>query len=92
MAKTTSNQPSKGNDSNKSGGDQRAKAIELTVATIEKQFGKGAIMRMGDGQKIADIPTIPTGSIGLDIALGIAGCRAVESSRCTVRSPPARPP
>ena len=77
MAKT-SNQ-SKATDTSKSGsggkpgGDQRTKAIELTVATIEKQFGKGAIMRMGDGQKIADISTIPTGSIGLDIALGIGG-------------------
>ena len=60
-------------DSGKSNGDQRAKAIELTVATIEKQFGKGAIMRMGDGKQIANIPTIPTGSIGLDIALGIGG-------------------
>src|SRR5262245_45250818 len=54
-------------------GDERAKAIELTLATIEKQFGKGAIMRMGDGQLLQDISTISTGSIGLDIALGIGG-------------------
>ena len=72
MAKTTSTQ-AKPVDPGKPGSDQRAKAIELTVATIEKQFGKGAIMRMGDGQQIANIPTIPTGSIGLDIALGIGG-------------------
>ena len=73
MAKTTSTSQSKTSDPGKNAGDQRAKAIDLTVATIEKQFGKGAIMRMGDGQKIADISTIPTGSIGLDIALGIGG-------------------
>ncbi len=74
MAKTTST-PSKSSDSNKSdgGNDQRTKAIDLTVATIEKQFGKGAIMRMGDGKQIANIPTIPTGSLGLDVALGIGG-------------------
>src|SRR5687767_2404302 len=53
--------------------EERAKAIELTVATIEKQFGKGAIMRMGDGQLLPDISIISTGSIGLDIALGIGG-------------------
>jgi recombination protein RecA len=51
----------------------REKAIELTLATIEKQFGKGAIMRMGDGQQVANVATISTGSLGLDIALGIGG-------------------
>jgi recombination protein RecA len=53
--------------------EERAKAIELTLASIEKQFGKGAIMRMGDGQLLQDISTTSTGSIGLDIALGIGG-------------------
>jgi recombination protein RecA len=53
--------------------DERLKTIELTVATIEKQFGKGAIMRMGDKTLIPDIGTISTGSIGLDIATGIGG-------------------
>jgi recombination protein RecA len=43
------------------------------MATIEKQFGKGAIMRMGDGQPIANVETISTGSLGLDVALGIGG-------------------
>ncbi|NJK88158.1 MAG: recombinase RecA [Myxococcales bacterium] len=51
----------------------RAKAIELTLATIEKQFGKGAIMRMGDGQPLVQVETISTGSLGLDIALGVGG-------------------
>ncbi|MCK6549073.1 recombinase RecA [Myxococcota bacterium] len=52
---------------------ERAKAIELTVATIEKQFGKGAIMRMGEGSAIPAVETISSGSIGVDIALGIGG-------------------
>lgn len=52
---------------------ERGKAIELTVQTIEKQFGKGAIMRMGAGQTMASIESIPTGSLGLDVALGIGG-------------------
>ena len=50
----------------------REKALELALGSIEKQFGKGAIMRMDEGaqQKIA---TIPTGAIGLDVALGVGG-------------------
>src|SRR5688572_18785265 len=65
--------PPKGSEPVPSNLEERAKAIELTVATIEKQFGKGAIMRMGDGHVLPDIGTISTGSIGLDIALGIGG-------------------
>ena len=53
---------------------ERDKAIELTLASIEKQFGKGAIMRMADGTNlVGQVATIPSGSIGLDIALGIGG-------------------
>ena len=52
---------------------ERQKAIALTLETIEKQFGKGAIMRMGDGAQVASIESIPTGSLGLDLALGIGG-------------------
>jgi recombination protein RecA len=52
----------------------KAKAIDLAVATIEKEYGKGSIMRLKDGQSMfADVGTVPTGSIGLDIALGIGG-------------------
>ncbi|MBX7148889.1 recombinase RecA [bacterium] len=51
------------------------KAISLAVSTIEKQFGKGSIMRLGEGEitKNSQIDTIPTGSLGLDIALGVGG-------------------
>ncbi len=52
----------------------KAKAIDMALSQIEKQFGKGAIMRLGDeGALIPDLPVIPTGSIGLDIALGLGG-------------------
>ncbi len=64
------------NEQKQAHGDQaeRLKAVELTVATIEKQFGKGAIMRMGDKNALgADIQAISTGSLGLDVALGVGG-------------------
>jgi recombination protein RecA len=51
----------------------RDKAIDLAVSQIEKQFGKGAIMRLGEGGLVRDLPVISTGSLGLDIALGIGG-------------------
>lgn len=56
-----------GTDSNKE------KAIDLALIQIEKQFGKGSIMRLGAGAIIPDIPTVSTGSLGLDIALGVGG-------------------
>jgi recombination protein RecA len=52
----------------------KTKAIELAVATIEKEYGKGSIMRLKDGASSTDgIQVVPTGSVGLDIALGIGG-------------------
>jgi len=52
----------------------KAKAIDMALGQIEKQFGKGAIMRLGEeGALIPDLPMIPTGSISLDIALGLGG-------------------
>ncbi|MSP17312.1 MAG: recombinase RecA, partial [Myxococcales bacterium] len=52
---------------------QREKAIELAVSSIEKQFGKGSIMRLGADQKAPEVLVVPTGSLGLDIALGCGG-------------------
>ncbi len=52
--------------------DNRLKALDLALAQIEKQFGKGSIMRM-DSNVSADIPVIPTGSLTLDLALGVWG-------------------
>lgn len=52
---------------------QKKKALETAIVSIERQFGKGAIMRMGDGDIAAGIAAIPTGSLGLDFALGVGG-------------------
>ena len=53
--------------------ENRKKALAAALGQIEKQFGKGSVMRMGDGTSIANIEAISTGSLGLDIALGIGG-------------------
>ena len=52
---------------------EKAKALQAALAQIEKQFGKGTIMRLGEGEVIDDIEVVSTGSLGLDIALGIGG-------------------
>ena len=53
---------------------EKQKALELALATIQKQFGKGAIMKLGSAETLAEgIPVFSTGSVGLDIALGIGG-------------------
>lgn len=52
---------------------QKEKAIDLAVSQIERQFGKGAIMRLGTDVLLPDIPVISTGSLALDIALGVGG-------------------
>ncbi len=71
--------------SKKSGGEQKTvgnapkdkneqtKALDAAVTQIERMYGKGAIMRLGDGSVDVKIPTVPTGSLGLDIALGVGG-------------------
>jgi recombination protein RecA len=52
---------------------ERTKALDLALQQIEKQFGKGAIMKLGEGADLPGIETISTGSIGLDLALGVGG-------------------
>jgi recombination protein RecA len=52
---------------------EKAKALQAALAQIEKQFGKGSIMRLGEGETIEDIEVVSTGSLGLDIALGVGG-------------------
>jgi recombination protein RecA len=52
---------------------KKDKAIDLAISQIEKQFGKGSIMRLGGDTVIRDIPAIPTGSLSLDLALGVGG-------------------
>ncbi len=52
---------------------EKAKALQAALSQIEKQFGKGSIMRLADGEVIEDIQVVSTGSLGLDIALGVGG-------------------
>ena len=51
----------------------KTKALDAALSQIERAFGKGSIMRLGANEKIVEIETIPTGSLGLDIALGVGG-------------------
>ena len=53
--------------------DNRKKALSAALSQIEKQFGKGSVMRMGDGSVVRNVETISSGSLSLDIALGIGG-------------------
>ena len=52
---------------------EKAKALQAALSQIEKQFGKGTIMRLGAGEVLEDIQTVSTGSLGLDVALGVGG-------------------
>ena len=53
--------------------DEKRKALDLALSQIEKQYGKGAIMRLGTSEAPTNVPAISTGSIGLDLALGVGG-------------------
>lgn len=57
----------------KSGDVNKERAVELAIGQIEKQFGRGSIMKLGDDSMKIEIPVIPTGSLALDAALGIGG-------------------
>ncbi len=58
------------NNVSNNGNDERLKALELAIGQIEKQFGRGSIMRLGEASARMTVETIPTGSLALDIALG----------------------
>lgn len=53
--------------------EQRKKALSAALSQIERQFGKGTVMRMGDGTAVRDVEVVSTGSLALDVALGIGG-------------------
>ena len=53
--------------------ENKTKALELAIATVQKEFGEGAIMRLKEGEVAQPVETIPTGSLGLDLGLGIGG-------------------
>jgi recombination protein RecA len=53
----------------------KSKALDAALSQIERSFGKGSIMKLGANEGVVEIETVPTGSLGLDIALGMAACR-----------------
>ncbi|MBM3314558.1 DNA recombination/repair protein RecA, partial [candidate division WOR-3 bacterium] len=53
--------------------EEKGRALASALGQIEKQYGKGAIMRLGDASAVVQLDAIPTGSIGLDAVLGIGG-------------------
>ena len=53
--------------------EEKLKALDAALGQIEKQFGKGAVMKLGDPSAQMNVETIPTGSLSLDIALGLGG-------------------
>ena len=61
----------------------KLKALDAVLLQIEKQYGKGSIMRLGDEAGNTEIEVIPSGCLTLDLALGSAVSRAVESSKST---------
>ena len=72
--------------------EDKLRALDAALGQIEKQYGKGAVMKLGDSAANMNVETIPTGSLSLDIALGLAVCRREESSRYMDRSLPVKQP
>ena len=70
--------------------DNKKRALAAALGQIERQFGKGAVMRMGDHERQA-IPAISTGSLGLTSPLASAACLKAVSLKSTVRNPRVRP-
>ena len=60
-------------ETNSNSGDERLQALDLAIGQIEKQFGRGSIMRLGEASARMAVETIPTGSLALDVALGAGG-------------------
>ena len=58
----------------------KTKALEAALGQIERQFGKGSIMRLGNEGKVVEVQAIPTGSLGLDLALGGIGTWRILSA------------
>ncbi len=70
--------------------ENKQKALAAALGQIEKQFGKGSIMRLGEDRSM-DVETISTGSLSLDIGLGQVVCRWAVSSKSTDRNLPVKP-
>ena len=72
MAKTEEQLAAEKAEKEKAEKEAKMKALQSAMSKIEKDFGKGSIMRMGD-EKVENVDVIPTGSIGLNVALGVGG-------------------
>ena len=72
--------------------DDKLKALDAAISQIEKQYGKGAVMKLGDSGANMNVETVPTGSLSLDIALDWEECQREGSLKCTDRNPAVRPP
>ena len=70
----------------------KSKALDAALSQIERAFGKGSIMKLGKNDKSMEIDTVSTGSLGLDIALGIGGVPKGRIIEVYGRKAPARPP
>ncbi len=72
--------------------EEKLKALDAALTQIEKAYGKGSVMKLGESGVNMNIETVPTGSISLDIALGLGGVPKEELLKCTVLSLPVRLP
>lgn len=70
--------------------EEKQKALEAALGNIEKQFGKGSVMKLGDSSSHMQVEAVPTGCLSLDIALGVGGVPKDVSWRFTDRSPVVR--
>jgi hypothetical protein len=70
---------------------EKAKALQVALAQIEKQFGKGTIMRLGEGEVIEDIQVVSTGSWGWTLRWAWVACPVAVWLKFTAQNPPARP-
>ena len=70
--------------------EDRSKVLESTIAQIEKEHGKGSIMRLGNRDVLVPVSVIPTGAVSLDAALGVGGIPGGAWWRSSGRNPAAR--
>ena len=70
--------------------EEKQKALEAALGHIEKQYGKGSVMKLGESGANMQVETVPTGSLSLDIALGVGGVPKGRIIRSTDRNPVVR--
>ena len=71
---------------------EKLKALDAALAQIEKQYGKGSVMKLGDKGNSMDVETVPTGALSLDLALGLGGIPKGRIIEIYGRSLPVRQP